>query len=70
MYNTEGFSLTIDLEQQCIRRTDGDDIAFDVDGFRRDCLLNGLDDIGITLKSADAIKRFEEQHPPACAMGF
>ena len=62
MYNTEGFSLTIDLEQQCIRRTDGDDIAFDVDGFRRDCLLNGLDDIGITLKSADAIKRFEEQH--------
>jgi 3-isopropylmalate/(R)-2-methylmalate dehydratase small subunit len=59
MYETEGYELEIDLEQQVVRTPDGEAIAFDVDPFRRDCLLNGLDDIGITLRSAEAIKTYE-----------
>jgi len=50
MYVNEGFELEIDLEQQEIRTPDGEAIAFEVDPFRRDCLLNGLDDIGISLQ--------------------
>ena len=59
MYETEGYELEIDLEQQVVRTPDGEAIPFDVDPFRRDCLLNGLDDIGITLRSADAISAYE-----------
>ena len=59
MYETEGYELEIDLEQQMVRTPDGEAIPFDVDPFRRDCLLNGLDDIGITLRSADAIRAYE-----------
>ena len=57
--STPGYSLTIDLITQTIKKPDGSPIAFKVDSFRKDCLLNGLDDIGITLKDADAISRFE-----------
>ena len=59
MYETEGYELEIDLEQQVVRTPDGEAIPFDVDPFRRDCLLNGLDDIGITLRSAGAISAYE-----------
>ena len=59
MYETEGYELEIDLEQQVVHTPDGEAIPFDVDPFRRDCLLNGLDDIGITLRSADAISAYE-----------
>jgi 3-isopropylmalate/(R)-2-methylmalate dehydratase small subunit len=62
MYESEGYTLTVDLEQRQVRCPDGQVIAFDIDAFRRDCLLNGLDDIGITLKSAQAIRQFEEKH--------
>ncbi len=62
MYANEGFSLTVDLHQQCVRCPGAQDMPFEVDSFRRDCLLNGLDDIGITLKSSEAIRAFEEQH--------
>jgi len=62
MYASEGFSLTVDLHQQCVRRPGAQDMPFEVDSFRRDCLLNGLNDIGITLKSSEAIRAFEEQH--------
>ena len=62
MYAEEGYSLTIDLEQQKILCQNGEVIAFEIDAFRRDCLLNGLDDIGITLQSADAIRQFEQRH--------
>ncbi len=55
----EGFSLKVDLASQTITRPDGSQIDFDVDGFRKHCLLNGLDDIGLTLESADAISAFE-----------
>ncbi len=57
----EGYRLTIDLERQLIQRVDGDDIAFEVDSFRKHCLLNGLDDIGLTLQEADAIRAFEKR---------
>jgi 3-isopropylmalate/(R)-2-methylmalate dehydratase small subunit len=57
----------VDLEQQVVRTPSGEEIAFEVDAFRRHCLLNGLDDIGLTLQSADAIRAFEarwrEQSP-------
>lgn len=62
MYASTGYSLTVDLQQQQIVCPDGEVIAFEVDAFRRDCLLNGLDDIGITLKSAEAIRQFESLH--------
>src|SRR5690606_23281347 len=52
-------TLTVDLEAQTIRRPDGSTIAFDVDPFRRHCLLNGLDDIGLTLRHASEIEAFE-----------
>jgi 3-isopropylmalate/(R)-2-methylmalate dehydratase small subunit len=55
-----GFKLTIDLERQIVGTTDGGTIfPFDVDAFRKHCLLNGLDDIGLTLTHADEIRAFE-----------
>ena len=54
-----GYSLDIDLDQQTITRPDGKKISFEIDGFRKHCLLNGLDDIGLTLQKADLIKAFE-----------
>lgn len=61
LYDNEGYRLVVDLAEQKIRRPDGDDIAFEVDAFRKHCLLNGLDDIGLTLQDADAIAAFEQQ---------
>jgi len=55
----EGYALDIDLDKQTITRPDGKVISFEVDGFRKYCLLNGLDDIGLTLQKADIIKAFE-----------
>ena len=51
--------VTVDLEKQEITGPDGGRIAFEVDPFRRHCLLNGLDDIGLTMEKADAIDAFE-----------
>jgi len=56
---TEGYRLTVDLKQQIITRPDGVSIPFEVDEFRKHCLLNGLDDIGLTLQHADDIKAYE-----------
>jgi 3-isopropylmalate/(R)-2-methylmalate dehydratase small subunit len=61
MYANEGYKLTVDLAKQVIIRPNGEEIAFDVDQFRKHCLINGLDDIGITLQDAEAIKSFEKQ---------
>ncbi len=55
----EGYELTVDLENQKIIKQDGSDIPFEVDQFRKHCLLNGLDDIGLTLQDADNIKAYE-----------
>lgn len=59
---TEGYALAIDLESQQITTPEGDVIAFEVDSFRKHCLLNGLDDIALTLEEADTIKAFEQRH--------
>jgi len=58
-----GFRLVVDLEKQRISTTNGSaTYMFDVDAFRKYCLLNGLDDIGLTLRQADKIRAFEERH--------
>ena len=56
-----GYQLTIDLERQVIVRPQGEEIPFDVIAFRKYCLLNGFDDIGLTLRQSDKIKAFEAQ---------
>lgn len=56
-----GYKLTVDLENQVIEKPDGSSIEFEVDSFRKHCLLNGLDDIGITLQDADDIKSYEDK---------
>ena len=56
-----GFRLTIDLERQVVVRGDGHELAFDVEPFRKYCLLGGFDDIALTLRHADAIRAFEEE---------
>ena len=54
--------VTIDLENQVITGPDGGSIGFEVDPFRKHCLLNGLDDIGLTMEKAEAIDAFEAAH--------
>jgi len=54
-----GYSLTIDLERQVIVKPQGEEIPFEVQAFRKYCLLNGFDDIGLTLRQADKIRAFE-----------
>ncbi|MEM9229317.1 MAG: 3-isopropylmalate dehydratase small subunit [Pseudomonadota bacterium] len=54
--------LTVDLESQTIQGPDGGEISFEVDPFKKECLLNGLDDIGLTLKNETAIGRFENSY--------
>jgi 3-isopropylmalate/(R)-2-methylmalate dehydratase small subunit len=56
-----GYKLTIDLEQQVIVKPDGATIPFDVQPFRKYCLLGGFDDIGLTLRHADKIRAFEAE---------
>jgi 3-isopropylmalate/(R)-2-methylmalate dehydratase small subunit len=54
--------MKIDLENQKIVRNNGDQLDFEVDEFKKYCLLNGLDDIGLTLKTADKISSFEKEY--------
>jgi 3-isopropylmalate/(R)-2-methylmalate dehydratase small subunit len=56
-----GYQLTIDLEKQVILKGDGESIPFDVQAFRKYCLINGLDDIGLTLRHSEKIKAFEAE---------
>ncbi|MFV1998541.1 MAG: 3-isopropylmalate dehydratase small subunit [Acidiferrobacterales bacterium] len=56
-----GYELDIDLEKQIIRLPDGKEITFEVDTFRKRCLINGLDDIGLTLQHVDAITAYESR---------
>jgi len=56
-----GYSLTIDIERQVVIKPDGIELPFEVQAFRKYCLLNGLDDIGLTLRHADKIKAFEAE---------
>ena len=54
--------LNVDLENQTITGPDGGEIGFEVDAFKKHCLINGLDDIGLTMQKADAIDAFEAKH--------
>ena len=56
-----GYQLTIDLEKQLVIKGNGETLPFDVQPFRKYCLLNGFDDIGLTLRHSDMIKAFEYQ---------
>jgi 3-isopropylmalate/(R)-2-methylmalate dehydratase small subunit len=56
-----GYELTIDLERQVIVKAQGDEIPFEVNAFRKYCLLNGFDDIGLTLRHKDKISAFEKE---------
>jgi 3-isopropylmalate/(R)-2-methylmalate dehydratase small subunit len=55
-----GYQLTIDLERQVIVKPQGEELPFEVNAFRKDCLVNGLDDIGLTLRHKDKIEAFEK----------
>jgi 3-isopropylmalate/(R)-2-methylmalate dehydratase small subunit len=57
--------ITVDLENQVITGPDGGSIAFEVDAFRKHCLLNGLDDIGLTMEKASAIDSYEAKQASA-----
>lgn len=61
MYACEGYQLTIDLYEKVVVTPTGESFAFEVDEFRRHCLLDGLDDIGLTLEDADFIKAYEQK---------
>ncbi len=60
MYAAEGYQLVVDLAAQTVTTPAGESFAFEVDAFRKECLLEGLDDIGLTLADADAIRSYED----------
>lgn len=62
MYANEGYKLSVDLPSQTVTSPSGKVYNFEVDAFRKHCLLNGLDDIELTLQEADAISAFEAKH--------
>lgn len=66
----DGYELTVDLDAQLVKCPNGDDIPFNVDPFRKHCLLNGLDDIGLSLEDADAIREFESGWQNKCPWLF
>jgi 3-isopropylmalate/(R)-2-methylmalate dehydratase small subunit len=59
---TPGYRLAVDLEQQTVTTPGGESLSFDIDPFRKHCMLNGFDDISLTLEHAEEIKAFEEKH--------
>ncbi len=61
----EGYELTVDLSRQVVVKPNGEELPFEVDAFRKHCLLEGLDEIGLTLQEADAIRAFEAGHGKA-----
>ena len=59
MYAQDGYELTVDLTRQVVVTPKGDTFTFDIDEFRKHCLLNGFDDIGLTLQDAELIRAYE-----------
>lgn len=57
----EGYSLTVDLQEQTVATPRNEEFKFEIDAFRKHCLLNGLDEIGLTLQHAEKIKQFEQK---------
>ncbi|HEV2470561.1 MAG TPA: 3-isopropylmalate dehydratase small subunit [Candidatus Sulfotelmatobacter sp.] len=66
--DVDDYAVTIDLEKREVRDEQGFRAQFPIDEFVRHCLLNGLDDIGLTLQHEDEIFRYESQHPVSAAM--
>ena len=70
----KGLEIEVDLVNEVIRRPNGEEISFSTDPFRRHCLINGLDDIALTLQAGDAIEAFErsrsEQWPWLDGFGY
>lgn len=56
-----GYQLVVDLERQVVVKPDGAELSFEIESFRKYCLINGFDDIGLTLRHADKIKAFEAE---------
>ncbi|MCK9507122.1 MAG: 3-isopropylmalate dehydratase small subunit [Pigmentiphaga sp.] len=69
-----GYQLTVDLEQQKVMTPSGDSFSFEIDDFRKYCMVNGLDEIGLTLRNEDKIRAFEQarlaRHPWLAAPGL
>ena len=65
--STPGYELTVDLPEQTVTDASGLRFPFEVNAFRKHSLLEGLDEIGLTLKHTDAISAFEKSHHPAAA---
>jgi len=61
----DGYRLTVDLADRSVTTPSGERFGFDIDPFSRHCLLNGLDEIGLTLQHAEAIRAFEARHRQA-----
>ena len=61
-YANKGYAVTIDLENQSITLPSNEKISFQVDTFRKHCLINGLDDIGLTMQHSETIKAFEKTY--------
>ena len=59
---TPGYEITVDLEAQTVTDAQGFKARFEIDPFRKECLLNGLDDIGLTLRHGEALDKFEAKH--------
>jgi len=62
IYANKGYALTIDLENQFVVLPSNEKISFQVDAFRKHCLIHGLDDIGLTMQHSDSIKAFEQDY--------
>ncbi|MCP4333953.1 MAG: 3-isopropylmalate dehydratase small subunit [Gammaproteobacteria bacterium] len=58
----QDYQLSVDLERQVVSNAEGVEMAFEIDEFRKHCLLNGLDDIGLTMQKSDLITSFEQQY--------
>ena len=65
-----GYRLAVDLDKQTLTGPDGDVIPFNIDPFRKHCLLNGLDDIALTLEKVEQIREFEDRRRQACPWLF
>jgi len=65
-----GYQLDVDLEKQILLAPDGEEIAFEVDAYRKHCLINALDDIGLTLQHVDAIQKYESRRREAAPWLF
>ena len=70
VYENDGYELAVDLDAQEVKTPSGEVFAFEIDAFRKHCLLNGLDDIGLTLQNAEKIRDFEIRRASECPWVF